>query len=435
MAHPLPPAARNLALDNLRVVAMLLGLVTHGVLPYAATGLIGFPIRDRTRHSLADACYFAVHDFRMQLFFLLAGFAGAALAARRGTGELVRNRLARVALPLGLAVVTVCPLMQLLFARHAADRGITWDAAHVGGWVGPNFHLWFLYYLLMCCAPLVVVLAVADRVPGRVVRAFDAFARWVLAWRWKVPVAALVAIPLLWVMPAWWIDTPKTWAPNLAVYAYYLGFFLTGALLYRHRDLLAGVGRRWPLYFAGANLFVLPAMVRLTVSGVWAEQEVVGALPPWLIGWKTAAIFLGGLYTWLMIAALVGLFQRHFATSGGWWKYLAEASYWCYLAGFPVQAAFQVWLAPYRIPILAEFFLVNALTFAVLLVSYELCVRHTWVGLMLNGKRPERKPVPALGPVVIAARLPVPARPVCGQTADRPEPKRKSGSRQHAAVA
>ena len=58
------------------------------------------------------------------------------------------------------------------------------------------------------------------------------------------------------------------------------------------------------------------------------------------------AIFLGGLYTWLMISALVGLFQRFFAGGAGWWKYLAEASYWCYLAGFPIQAALQVWLAP-----------------------------------------------------------------------------------------
>lgn len=435
MATPLTPSSRNVALDNLRVVAMLLGLVTHGVLPYTATGLVVFPIRDQTRHVVADVCYFAVHDFRMQLFFLLAGFAGAALAARRGASELVRNRLTRVALPLIIVVPTGGPFMHLLFASHAADRGHAWHAADVGGWVGPNFHLWFLYYLLLLCVPLVVVLVVAPRIPAQLVAGFDSLVRWGLTRRWKIVAAAALTIPVLWTMPAWWIDTPKGWVPNLAVYAYYLCFFLTGALLYRHRDLLAGVGRRWALYLTVANLLVLPAMMRLTVSGVWAQWEVVGELPAELVGWKAVAIFLGGLYSWLMIAALVGLFQNHFAASGGWWKYLADSSYWCYLAGFPVQAALQVWLAPYQIPILAEFFLVNALTFGVLLASYELCVRYTWVGLMLNGKRPDRKPAPVLGPVVIAARLPVPAAPVCGPTANRPEPKRKSGSRQHAAVA
>jgi peptidoglycan/LPS O-acetylase OafA/YrhL len=425
MAESANSPARNVALDNLRVVAMLLGLVTHGVLPYAATGIVGFPIRDRTRHVLADACYFAVHDFRMQLFFLLAGFAATALGTRRGVRAVVRNRLARVALPLALAVLVICPAMHLLFAHHAAGRGAGWDAADSGGWVGPNFHLWFLYYLLMVAAPLVALLALGHRVPARVVRAFDLRVRWVLASPWKVPVAALVAIPVLWNMPAWWIDTPKGWRPNLPIYAYYLGFFLTGALLYRHQDLLAGVGRRWMLYFAVANLFVLPAMVRLTVTGNWAEVE--GNTPPWFAWWKAGAIFLGGLYTWMMVAALVGLFQKHFAGGGRWWKYLADASYWCYLAGFPVQAAFQVWLAAYRIPILPEFVLVNVLTFAVLLASYELCVRHTWVGLMLNGKRPERTPKPvadAAPPVVIATRVAVPERPVCGRGEERPASER-----------
>jgi glucans biosynthesis protein C len=433
MAQPLPPP-RDGALDNLRVVAMLLGLVVHGVLPYTATGLVGFPIRDRTRHVAADVCYFAVHDFRMQLFFLLAGFAAAALAARRGTVGLVRNRLARVALPLTLAVFTVCPLMNLLFGRHAADRGIAWNAADVGGWVGPNFHLWFLYYLLLCCAPVIAGLAVAHRVPARALAAFDAATRWLLTRWWKVPAAAALVVPVLWGMPAWWIDTPHGWGINPAIYAYYLGFFLTGALLSRHRDLLAGVGRRWPLYLVFANLLVLPAMVRLTVSGVWAEWDVPGTLPAWLVGWKAVSIFLGGLYTWLMIAALIGLFRRHFAASGGWWKYLSEASYWCYLAGFPVQAALQVWLAPYRVPLVAEFLLVNVLTFAVLLASYELCVRYTWIGLMLNGKCPERKAAPgAVGSVVIATRVAVRSAPVCGRTEDRPTPDRTV--RRHAAPA
>src|SRR5262245_40100511 len=39
MAEPATSSLRNVALDNLRVVAMLLGLVTHGVLPYTATGV------------------------------------------------------------------------------------------------------------------------------------------------------------------------------------------------------------------------------------------------------------------------------------------------------------------------------------------------------------------------------------------------------------
>lgn len=402
-------STRIIALDNLRVVAMLLGLVTHGVLPYAATGVAQFPIRDCTRHPAADAAYFAVHDFRMQLFFLLAGFAGTALATRRGVGELARNRLLRVALPLILAVLLICPLMHLLFAHHTTSRGIGWDPADTGGWVGPNFHLWFLYYLLMCCAPLLLMIAMGPHVPGAILRRLDSGVRWFMGQWWSIPALAAAAVPVLWDMASWWIDTPKGWVPDLTIYVYYLGFFLAGSVLYRHRDLLPGIGRRWPLQLAIANIIVLPLMLKLTISGNWAEESTHG-LPAWLVGWKAGAIFLGGLYTCLMLSALLGIFQRYFAGSAGWWKYLADASYWCYLAGFPIQAALQVWMAPQALPIVVEFLLVNALTFTVLLVSYELCVRHSWVGLMLNGKRPERKPAAQPEPViVISTRLPVPA--------------------------
>lgn len=396
---PPPPAERATALDNLRVAAMLLGLVTHGVLPYTATGLVRFPIRDTTRHVAADAVYFAAHDFRMQLFFLLAGFAGACLVAKKGAAALVANRAARVALPLAVAAVVAVPLMHLLVGRHTAARGVAWNAGEAGGWVGPNFHLWFLYYLLLCTAAFLVARRFA---PPRAVRAVDHVARWVIASPWKFPLLAVAVVPVLWGMRAWWVESPCGWVPRVAVLTYYLGFFAAGVMLGRHRDLLPVVGRNWRGQLLAANLFVLPVMLKLTISGNWAEESA--APPAWLGAWKAAAIFLGGLYTWLMIAGLVGLFQRHFAACTGAWKYLAGASYWCYLAGFPVQAAMQVGFAPRGVPIVVEFVLVNAVTFAVLLVSYEWCVRRTWVGVMLNGS-PKAEPRRV---VVVGGRVVVP---------------------------
>lgn len=397
------PSARVVALDNLRVVAMLLGLVTHGVLPYTATGVIGFPIKDATRHPLADACYLAVHDFRMQLFFLLAGFAAAALAARHGSAALVRNRLARVAGPLLLAVVVVSPALHIVFAGHAATRGIDWNPIHSGGWIGPNFHLWFLYYLLLCCAPLTVILVVGSRIPVGLVQRIDAGCRRIVRSSGTVFIAAAVTVPVLWDMPAWLVDTPKGWLPDLTIYAYYLGYFLAGSVLYRHRDLLPSVGRRWPLQLVVANLVVLPVMLKLTVSGNWHEDALGRTTPVWLVAWKAAAILMGGLYTTLTISALLGIFQRYFAGSHLGWKYLSGASYWCYLAGFPVQALLQAGLAPFSLPILTEFVVVNTVTFAVLLTGYELFVRQTWIGQLLNGRRSVRTQF--VEPVLVECRL------------------------------
>ena len=103
-----------------------------------------------------------------------------------------------------------------------------------------------------------------------------------------------------------------------------------------------------------------------------------------------------------------------------WGSYLADASYWCYLAGFPIQAALQVYFAPRALPMVAEFLLVNALTFALLLASYELGVRHSWLGLLLNGKRPEQQPKAEAIVIVARAKLPEPER-VPEPVRDRPK--------------
>jgi peptidoglycan/LPS O-acetylase OafA/YrhL len=435
MAEPTPQSARNVAFDNLRVVAMLLGLVSHGVLPHKATGLGQYPMRDCETSVLADVAYYATHNYRMQLFFLVAGFAACALASRRGVGALVRNRILRIVVPLVVSIVTVAPLMHALFAVHqveqAAERfhsdwgwfsgpevqladGTTQELSVLAAldpvpWMGPNYHLWFLYYLALCCVPFIAWLAFAPRpMDGPLVRAADAAFRYLLGRWWTPALFAALGAPLIWLRPDWWIDTPQWWRPSATIYLYYLGFFVFGALLYRHRDRLAVYGRHWAALLLIANVVVMPVMLKLTISGNYIEDEAGANPPAWLVGWKAASVFVTGLYTWMMMEGLIGLFERHFTGSPRWWKYLADSAYWCYLAGFPVQVAFQVWLADTPMTVPGKFLFVNALTFAVLLVSYELCVRHTWIGLMLNGKRPERKAA-APEPVVIAARVRVDA--------------------------
>lgn len=244
------------------------------------------------------------------------------------------------------------------------------------------------------------VLAFAPRIPAGVVRAFDAAVWRVAGSRWKLPLLVVATVPVLWGMKAWLIDTPDGWLPEGAVYLYYLGFFLAGATLYRHRDLLPTVGRRWAVLLGVANVLVLPLMLWMTITGNWWQRELSGDVPWAFVGWKAAAITLAAAYTWLSLAGLIGLFQRHFATQAGWWKYLVGASYWCYLAGFPVQAAVQVWFARVGLPSVTEFLLVNALTFLAVLASYELCVRRTWIGRVLNGSRGAPAARPQGGTVV-----------------------------------
>jgi peptidoglycan/LPS O-acetylase OafA/YrhL len=88
-------------LDALRATAMLLGIVLHASLAYTGGPWI---VRDAGHPGFA-VTFFAIHGFRMQLFFLLSGFFTALLWRRLRLAGLLKQRAARIALPLSKPVL------------------------------------------------------------------------------------------------------------------------------------------------------------------------------------------------------------------------------------------------------------------------------------------------------------------------------------------
>jgi len=74
-------------------------------------------------------------------------------------------------------------------------------------------------------------------------------------------------------------------------------------------------------------------------------------------------------------------------------RYLADASYWIYIVHMPLVFAGQVLLYGLDWPWYAKFGAVIVGVLAISLLTYELLVRHTFMGKWLNGRRvPWRKP-------------------------------------------
>ena len=61
-----------------------------------------------------------------------------------------------------------------------------------------------------------------------------------------------------------------------------------------------------------------------------------------------------------------------------------------YLMHMPVVMAFQMALAPLSWPAAVKVPIVVALSFPTLVLSYDVLVRATWVGVLLNGRRSRR---------------------------------------------
>ncbi len=115
---PIPPIPRLNAtaevsrrhdLDALRAAAMLLGIVYHAALSFAA----GLPwmVQDVSQSQFCYLFQAFVHGFRMQLFFVVSGFFTAMLWRSKGLKSLLWHRFRRVFLPCMVGLFTVVPAM------------------------------------------------------------------------------------------------------------------------------------------------------------------------------------------------------------------------------------------------------------------------------------------------------------------------------------
>ena len=111
--------ARRHDLDALRAVAMLLGIVLHGLMPFMPGLSV---IRDTQTAEWVWILFLGIHGFRMPLFFLVSGFFTAMLWQKRGVQSMLRQRSVRILLPCLLGAVTIVPL-DTYVGRWATNYG------------------------------------------------------------------------------------------------------------------------------------------------------------------------------------------------------------------------------------------------------------------------------------------------------------------------
>ena len=86
-----PKTERRHDLDALRAIAMLLGIVLHGLMPFIGLPEFIFPIQDVSQMPVLGMILSGIHGFRMPLFFLISGFFTAMLWRRRGLKALIQH--------------------------------------------------------------------------------------------------------------------------------------------------------------------------------------------------------------------------------------------------------------------------------------------------------------------------------------------------------
>jgi glucan biosynthesis protein C len=324
------------------------------------------PLNDST----SEAVQWALASLRwsLALFFLMAGFFGAQLLRRWGVARFARDRFRRLGIPLVVGVFAIVPLAERIL--HAVQPEL--DAPPVPA------HLWFLWYVVILYVVAVVLLRLSwiDRVGAATAR--------LVASPLAVPLLAVVTATLLFggrflsVGDAFWL------VPKPALLGFYGSFFVVGLLLQATPQGVDAGGRR-PWLTGAIALAALVPLVLLEPASVWEGSSVLapGRGPGWLV--------LLCVFTWAAVLCLCGVGRRLLAAERPAVRYIADASYWIFLMHLPFVPLAITAAISLGLPFPVAWSVAMVLLFSFLLITYELVVRHSFIGRILNGPRPPRR--------------------------------------------
>ncbi len=376
------------ALDAARGLALLIGIFYH-----ALESLIPFNIynvvQDTQTSTLLDGVYYLCHIFRMQVFFLMAGYFARLLYYHQGPQGFIANRIKRLVIPFlifwPINYILITGLWVWSIRRSSglpveqAFAKLPPEFRFVEGF--PLMHLWFLYFLIIFCLgvflfhPLVSRWLNSSQKLSSTTNQVLAFimARW-----WGcLALACLMIGPMLKMSPFFGVDTSGSslW-PQWPPFVLYGLYFTVGWLLHRQPDLLINLRK-----FKVTNLFfsVLFVSILFTLKLLYDPIDLENSR------WLSVLMNLSYTFASMLFACtFLGYALAYFSSPNPQVRYLSDSSYWGYLIHFPIVIFFQILVAPYYWHWSIKLFIIVVPTFIILALTYIFSVRSKWFGILFN---------------------------------------------------
>jgi peptidoglycan/LPS O-acetylase OafA/YrhL len=367
-------AQRRHDLDWLRIAALGLLILTH-------TGYVYQTMSWRTQSEHAglwgDLLIEAMAPWRISVVFFIAGAASRFMLDKHDLGGFVQNRVLRLLVPFGVAVIALVPTM--LYIAEPQLRGANYlDFLANSGlrshevysiWLPDLGHVWFLPYVFLYAL-------IAGLAWFRARRSFEA----VQAWINTRPVAVIVAGAALMLIISDAVFKPVFGRTNMLI------------------DDPAGHVRSIPMFFLGLML-ARPSgfWTRLRSAGVWLfpAVAVLFAVAMALATLQTQLPAFPGIRQLTGLAdgaatvfAILSLASRFLARPGPSLSYLGDAIMPIYLMHQPVIVFVGDSLNGAGLPLWAEFGLIFGLAVGFPLFVYHFVVRQSSILRVLCGLKP-----------------------------------------------
>lgn len=383
--------ARFHYIDNMRGLALLLGVVFHAALAYGPYFHNLWISVDPDKNVFFNYLAMWTHLFRMPLFFIIAGFCAALLIQKRGGKAYIQNRLKRLLIP--FIIFLPLTLLVLLHAMHWGSSVASTSPPLFGVMQQikepqvTSMHLWFLWYLSQFCALFWLL------------HKFPKFYQHTLAIVVK-PVFLCVILPVIitasmsnLMVP---FPAPDKLQPHWWAYGFYGSLFLLGAGLFHHHEVVTRYSKQfnWLLITACtllvAYFYFLPPPPSLEKVIIAVKT---GDATPEKINLISVVVQTIAILSWTAVAYLSGFkWLNQFNKQS---RYISDASYWIYLTHIPLLVYIQLPLTNLEVPVFIKFIIALSLTVTIGIISYHYLVRNTVIGILLNGKKAKQKNVKA----------------------------------------
>ena len=410
-------------LDFVRAAAMLLGLVIHVCIFFMPPPRYFWGSGEYYGDPLNLQFASFIHLFRMQLFFLLAGFFAELVIDRKGLFHFISDRSKRVLLPLFAAIVLILPLSFLLIGTDKYYYRNTDDELSIFSIVktfilfglfdstkpisDTLIHYWFVYYLLIFYVFYLVLRPILVSHWFRSMTGWDRFLAFVTDRAWGFLILGILILPLQYLLKVTFFPPSGFNVPITDLLLYYM-FYLFGAGLYLKREQLGSLTRNAWFYAAfSVPLFILvnQPTLRLDFSAPvikditdWTVLDLSSrsfALPQiWYegvfhSGWNKFVVVLARTtLCWSMCFAAIGLASRYLNRERIYVRYLADSAYWVYWVHMPITFKLSLMAQSIEgVNSVTKCYLIVVISTLIVYATYQWFVRYTWLGDIFMGRR------------------------------------------------
>jgi len=370
-------------LDFLRALMMSLGVVLHSAQIYLT---LPFVYWDSARSPSMDATLIFINTFRMPVFYLLSGFFAALLLNMKGREELFKNRYRRIVIPffLFLPLLAISMTVLKVISEHVMATGeFGFDIGLVDNPVGllDNTHnFWFLYYLMFHIATIWLLLIFWGNRTPEFRNKLSQFVERTPMSSFPIFVVACLFLSLLGSLEQGGrLSADLSFVPNLAVYLYFGICFLLGWILYQRIQDLQALASHWKKNMVIATVLFVAGLVLFVLQGDAGNTQYYPL--------HTLLSLANGFSIGYYMLAFVGMFSRFFQAENPWIRYFSDSAYWIYILHSIPLVIIALLLHDWKVIAEVKFLVVCIGTLVICLLSYQLFVRKTKIGEILNGRR------------------------------------------------